>query len=176
MKQQTQEMQARTMQMTMQMKQQTQEMQARTMQMQPDKTEQQALLDERMDGRQGQLQENKAEQQAQFHSEQMQAMEQRQAVRMQERQADMRAQMQDMRLQLRAERRKQWQETIQPELQTVQDTPAQLVQCEAQSNEEPSKHYPGKLATARLQRHALTLRANSRVKKKRVKQHRMTPL
>jgi chromosome segregation ATPase len=34
-------------------------------------------------------------------------------------------------------------------------------------NEEPSKHYPGKLATARLQRHALTLRANSRVKKKR---------
>ena len=151
----------------MQMKQQTQEMQARTMQMQPDKTEQQALLDERMDGRQEQLQENKAEQQAQFHSEQMQAMEQRQAVRMQERQADMRAQMQDMRLQPRAEWRKQWQETIQPELQTVQDTPAQLVQCEAQSNEEPSKHYPGKLATARLQRHALTLRANSRVKKKR---------
>ena len=144
-----------------------QRMQAMTMQMQPDKTEQQALLDERMDGRQEQLQENKAEQQAQFHSEQMQAMEQRQAVRMQERQADMRAQMQDMRLQPRAKWRKQWQETIQPELQTVQDTPAQLVQCEAQSNEEPSKHYPGKLATARLQRHALTLRANSRVKKKR---------
>ena len=157
---------------TMQMKQQTQEMQARTMQMQPDKTEQQAQiqkLDERMDGRQEQLQENKAEQQAQFHSEQMQAMEQRQAVRMQERQADMRAQMQDMRLQPQAEwrKQKQWQETIQPELQTVQDTPAQLVQCEAQSNETPSKHYPGKLATARLQRHALTLRANSRVKKKR---------
>ena len=49
-------------------------------------------------------------------------------------------------------------------------------EAEAQHNETPSKHHPGKLATARLQRHALTLRANSRVKKKRVKQHRMTPL
>ena len=142
MAQQTQEMEQR---LTMQMRAITVQKQQVTMQMQPDK----------------------AEQQAQFHSEQMQAMEQRQAVRMQERQADMRAQMQDMRLQPRAKWRKQWQETIQPELQTVQDTPAQLVQCEAQSNEEPSKHYPGKLATARLQRHALTLRANSRVKKKR---------
>ena len=137
----------RTLRLTMQLRAITVQKQQVTMQMQPDK----------------------AEQQAQFHSEQMQAMEQSQAVRMQERQADMRAQMQDMRLQPQAEwrKQKQWQETIQPELQTVQDTPAQLVQCEAQSNEEPSKHYPGKLATARLQRHALTLRANSRVKKKR---------
>jgi hypothetical protein len=165
-------MQAMEQRLTMQMRAITVQKQQVTMQMQPDK----------------------AEQQAQFHSEQMQAMEQRQAVRMQKRQADMRAQMQDMRLQPQAEwrKQKQWQETIQPELQTVQDTPAQLVQCEAQSNEtpskhypgklatarlqrhaltlcneEPSKHYPGKLATARLQRHALTLRANSRVKKKR---------
>ena len=39
-----------------------------------------------------------------------------------------------------------------------------------------SKVHPGKFATARLRRHALTLRANSRVKKKKVAQHRMTPL
>jgi hypothetical protein len=39
-----------------------------------------------------------------------------------------------------------------------------------------SKAHPGKLATARLRRHALTLRANSRVRKKRIVQHRMTPL
>ena len=51
-----------------------------------------------------------------------------------------------------------------------------MQEAEAQRNVAPSKAHPGKLATARLQRHVLTLRANSRVKKKRVVQHCMTPL
>ena len=115
-------------------------------------------------------------------------------------------QMQDMRLQLQAEMTELCQGNVKPELQKVQGTLTEMVQwradinaklteyvtlneypaaslmqrsmheADAQHNETPSKHHPGKLATARLQRHALTLRANSRVKKKRVKQHRMTPL
>jgi hypothetical protein len=51
-----------------------------------------------------------------------------------------------------------------------------MQEAEAQRNVAPSKAHPGKLATARLQRHVLTLLASSRVKKKRVVQHCMTPL
>jgi len=51
-----------------------------------------------------------------------------------------------------------------------------MQKAEAQRNVAPSKAHPGKLANARLQRHTLTLRANSRVRKKRIVQHRMPPL
>ena len=190
-----------------------------------------------------QMQPDKAEQQAQFHSEQMQAMEQKFASQMQQMMqameqgfatqmqqmqemeqrlqkeiAESRTDMADMAQSLRTEMKAmlqnemqdslapfmQWRdhidtqltaydstladfttshEAVQQEVRALADRlesmapskhyPGKLATARLQRhaltlcNEEPSKHYPGKLATARLQRHALTLRANSRVKKKR---------